>query len=192
MNYNYNNHNNRRNGSFGWSEFIIGVILLVIGILTFAQPEGALTGVIIAYGAVVILMGVDDILVYIRLARFTGFGSMLSLFSGIMSVMCGVMIIANPRVGKWALAVLLPVWFIAHCITGLTHTGFIRLIGNPFYYYFSLILNIIGLILGIMMLMNPILSFLTIRTTTYMAALYMILFGVESIVGAFARRHSDW
>lgn len=190
MNYNYNN--NKRNGSFGWSEFIIGIILVAFGIFTFVRPEGALTGVIIAYGIVVILMGIDDIIVYIRLSRFTGFGPMLSLFSGIMSVMCGVMIIANPRVGKWALAVLLPIWFIAHCITGLTHVSFIRMIGNPFYYYFSLILNIIGLVLGFMMLMNPMLSFLTIRTTTYMAGFYMILFGAESIVGAFARRNIDW
>ena len=45
-----------------------------------------------------------------------------------------------------------PIWFIAHCISELTRTNLIRLIGNPFYYYFSLILNILGLVLGFVMI----------------------------------------
>ena len=117
---------------------------------------------------------------------------MLSLISGILSVMCGIMLLANPNVGKWALIILLPVWFIAHCISGLTRVNFIRLVGNSFYYYFSLILNILGLVLGFIMLFSPAMSFLTIRVISYMVAVYLILFGIESIIAAFARRNTDW
>ena len=117
---------------------------------------------------------------------------MLSLISGILSVMCGIMLVGNPNLGKWALTVLLPVWFIAHCISGLTHTNLIRLIGNRFYYYFSLILNIFGLILGFLMFFSPMLSFVTIRVISYMIAGYLILFGIESIIAAFARKNTEW
>ena len=133
-----------------------------------------------------------DLVVYARLSRFISFGPMLSLISGILSVMCGVMLIANPNVGKWALTILLPIWFIAHCISELTRTNLIRLIGNPFYYYFSLILNILGLVLGFVMIFSPALSFVTLRAICYMVAIYLILFGIESIIAAFARRNSDW
>ena len=181
----------RRSG-FGWSELLAGVLLLALGIFTLARPEGMLTGVVVVYGIIAILMGIEDIVVYVRLARFTGFGPMLALISGILSVMCGVMLVANPHVGKWALTVLLPVWFIAHCIAGLTRVERVRLIGNRFYYYFVLTLNIVGLILGFVMLFSPTMSFLTLRAISYLIGIYLMLFGVESVVAAFARRHTDW
>ena len=182
----------KKKTGFGWSELIVGLLLILLGIFTFIRPESMLTGAVVIYGVIVTFMGVEDLVVYARLSRFTGFGPTLSLVSGIMSVMCGVMLIANPNVGKWALTVLLPIWFIAHCIAELTRTNLIRLIGNPFYYYFSLILNILGLILGFVMIFSPILSFMTIRAISYFAAIYMILFGIESVIAAFARRTSDW
>ena len=181
----------RRNG-FGWSELLVGVLLIALGVFTFARPESMLTGAVVIYGILAILMGVEDIVVSARLARFTGFGPTLSLVTGILSVMCGVMLIANPNVGKWALTVLLPIWFVAHCIAELTRTNLIRLIGNPFYYYFSLTLHVLGLILGFAMLFSPAMSFMTIRAICYMVAVYLILFGIESVIAAFARRNTDW
>lgn len=182
----------KREKRFGWSELIVGVLLVLLGAASLAWPESALTGAIVVYGVIAILMGIEDIVVYVRLSRFTGFGPMLSLISGILSVMCGIMLVGNPNLGKWALTVLLPVWFIAHCISGLTHTNLIRLIGNRFYYYFSLVLNILGLILGFLMIFSPVLSFVTIRVISYMIAGYLILFGIESIIAAFARKNTEW
>ena len=182
----------RKRTGFGWSELLVGVLLIALGVFTFARPESMLTGTVVIYGILAILMGVEDIVVYARLARFTGFGPTLSLVTGILSVMCGVMLIANPNVGKWALTVLLPIWFVAHCIAELTRTNLIRLIGNPFYYYFSLTLNVLGLILGFVMLFSPAMSFMTIRAICYMVAVYLILFGIESVIAAFARRNTDW
>ncbi len=182
----------KRNNGFGWSELIVGLLLILLGIFAFIRPESMLTGAVVVYGTIAIVLGIEDIVVYSRLSRFTGFGPMLSLVSGILSVMCGVMLIANPDVGKWALTVLLPIWFIAHCISGLTRANLIRLVGNPFYYYFSLILNILGLVLGFMMIFSLALSFVTIRVICYMVAVYLILFGIESVIAAFARRNTDW
>lgn len=182
----------RREGRFGWGGLFVGLLLIVLGVFTLVRPEGMLTGVVVIYGLIAIAMGIEDIVVYVRTARFTGFGPMLSLISGILSVMCGVMLLSDPNVGKWALTILLPVWFIAHCISGLTRMNLVWLIGNRFYYYFSLILNILGLVLGFLMLFSPALSFLTLRIISYLVGIYLILFGCESVVAAFARRHTDW
>ena len=53
-------------------------------------------------------------------------------------------------------------------------------------------LNIFGLILGFVMLFSPVLSIVTLRAICYMVAIYLILFGIESLIAAFARRNSDW
>ena len=182
----------KREGGFGWSELIAGILLILLGVFTFARPESMLSGLVVVYGIIAIALGIEDIVVYVRLSRFTGFGPMLSLIAGILSVMCGIMLLANPNVGKWALTILMPIWFIAHCLSGLTRVNLVRLIGNSFYYYFSLFLNILGLILGFMMLFSPMLSFLTIRAISYLVAVYLVLFGIESVIAAFARKKSDW
>ena len=180
------------NNGFGWDELIAGAFLIVLGVFTFVWPDGMLTGAVVIYGLIAVIMGVEDLVIYARVSRFIGFGPMLSLVSGILSVMCGVMLIANPNVGKWALTILLPIWFIAHCISELTHVHLIRFISNPFYYYFSLVLNIFGLLLGFMMIFSPALSFITLRAISYLVAAYLLLFGIESVILALIRRNSKW
>lgn len=172
--------------NFSWSAFIAGIFLTAGGIYALTHPGSLLSGLIILYGILALFTGIEDILIYVRLSRFTGFGPLLSLISGILSVMCGIMLIANPDAGKWALLILFPIWFIARCIAGLTRTGLIRLIGDPLYYCFSLILNILGLVLGFVMIFSPALSFVTLRAICYMAAGYLILCGTEKLMEAFA------
>lgn len=91
----------RRKNALGWGELVIGLLLIALGIFTLVRPEGVLTGTVVLYGVIAVALGIEDIVAYVRLSRFTGFGLMLSLVSGILSVMCGVMLVANPNLGKW-------------------------------------------------------------------------------------------
>lgn len=142
----------RNRSGFGWLELAIGVLLIVLGVLVFVKPDLVMTSLVFAYGAAAVIMGVADIILYIQVDRFTGFGPMLSLISGTLSVMSGIMLLVNPRIGVLMLTVLFPIWFIAHCISRLSHASHIRLVAGDGMYYFTLIVNIIGLILGSLML----------------------------------------
>lgn len=120
------------------SELIVGLLLILLGIFTFVCPDSMLTGAVVIYGIIIISMGALDIVIYIKLSRFNGFGPMLPLITGILSVMCGVMLLANPNAGKWALTVLLPLWFISHCISGLSRIGLVLLFGSrPYLFIFA-------------------------------------------------------
>lgn len=173
----------KRRSGFGWLEGIIGALLIALGVCTCIQPQLVLTGMAALYGVAAIIMGVADILLYIRAERFTGFGPILSLASGILSVMAGIMLLAYPAAGVLVLSVLFPIWFIAHCIARLCHLPSIRLIGGEGIYFFVLVLNIIGLLLGFLMLLRPGLA---LSTLGYLAGIYLILLGVDSLVLAFS------
>ena len=82
------------------------------------------------------------------------------------------------------LTVLFPIWFIAHCISRLSHLNHIRLTAGEGLYYFTFATNIIGLILGFMMLLNPLFTLTTIRC---FASIYLILLGIDSIAMAVSR-----
>ncbi len=174
----------RRHSRFGWLELILGILLIALGVLTFVKPDIALTSMVFAYGIAAVIMGIADIILYIQVERFTGLGPVLSLISGILSVMSGIMLVVYPRTGVIVLTVLFPIWFIAHCIARLTHSNHIRFIAGSEIYYFTLIVNIIGLILGILMLLSPLLALTAIRS---FAGIYLILLGIDSIVIAFSR-----
>lgn len=174
----------RRRSGFGWLELVLGIILMVLGVLTFAQPDLALTSMVFAYGIAAVVMGVADIILYVQVERYIGFGPILSLISGILSVMSGIMLVVYPRTGVLVLTVLFPIWFIAHCISRLTHLNHIRFVAGNGVYYFIMIVNIIGLILGFLMVLSPLLTLTTIRC---FAAIYLILLGIDSVVMALSR-----
>lgn len=111
----------KRRSGFGWLELAVGVLLIVLGVLVFTKPDIALTSMIFAYGVAAVIMGIADIMLYIEVERYIGIGPVLSLISGILSVMSGVMLVACPGAGVIVLTVLFPIWFMAHCVSRLTH-----------------------------------------------------------------------
>lgn len=172
----------RRRSGYGWFELIIGIMLVVLGIFTFIRPGSTLTGIVILYGLVAVITGISDLIFYVRTERYTGFGPAVSLISGIFSIMAGVMLLVYPGAGRWVMVLLLPIWFIAHCVSRLSHLNFIRVTAGEIYYWFALIVNIIGIILGIMMIARPMLS---LFSAGFLIGTYLILLGVDNImVGA--------
>lgn len=178
----------KKYSAFVWMELIVGVLLILLGIFTFLRPGSLLTGIVVIYGVIAVITGIDDILTYIRMEKYTGFGPVVSLVSGILSVMCGFMLLVYPDAGKWVLSLLFPIWFIAHCISRLSHIHIYRLSGRNFFYLFTLILNVAGAVLGFLMFFNPMLTFMTMRFMGYIVAVYLMLLGIDSIIAAFHRQ----
>ena len=169
----------RGHSGFGWLELVIGIVLIMLGVFAFAAPDLALTGLVFAYGIAAVIVGVADIILFIEVERYTGLGPLLSLVSGVLSVMTGLVLVVYPSTGVLVLTLLFPIWFIAHCISRLSHAGTIRLFSGNGMYYTTLILNGVGLALGILMLFRPAFSLAAIG---FIAGFYLILLGTDSII----------
>lgn len=174
----------KRHSGFGWLVMAVGILLIILGVLVFLYPDAALTTMIIAYGLAAVITGISDLILYIQLERYTGFGPVLALISGIFSVMAGAVLMLRPRAGILILSVLFPIWFVAHCISRLAHLGDIRFIAGEGTYRFTLIVHVIGLVLGFLMFLSPIFALTTIRC---LASIYLILLGIDNVVLALSR-----
>ena len=130
------------------------------------------------------IVGVADIILFIEVERYTGLGPLLSLVSGVLSVMTGLVLVVYPSTGVLVLTLLFPIWFIAHGISRLVHLGHIRFVAGRGIYYFTLVINIIGLVLGFLMLFDPLFTLTTIRC---FASANLILLGIDSVVIAVSR-----
>ncbi len=162
-----------------WTELITGILLIILGIYSLIRPVGMLTSVTVIYGLFAVITGIADIAFYIRMERRTGFGPAVSLVTGILSVLAGILILCNIDAGRWAIAVLFPIWFIAHCLSRLSHLFLIRLTVGDAYYYFTLVINILGLVLGILMLFNPLAAMFSV---SWLIGIYLILLGMDSLM----------
>ena len=60
---------------------------------------------------------------------------------------------------------------------------------GDFCYYFSLVTNITGLILGVLMLFQPAFTLFTVGA---LIGIYLIAAGIESIILALSRMGSGW
>lgn len=173
----------RDRSGFGWLELITGLLMILLGVLVFWIPNIIMTGLVYAFGVAAIVMGVADILLFIRVERYTGFGPLLSLITGIVSVMSGVALLIYPRLGALLLTILFPIWFLAHCISRLLQLHHIRLVAGDGMYIFTLVVNVIGMILGFMMLFRPL---FTLSAIQCFAGVYLILLGIDSVILAFS------
>ena len=147
----------RGRSGFGWSQFIMGHLPDPAGGVHLYEAPAAYSPASLCCTAWRrVITGICDIILYIKEERFTGFGPAVSLVSGILSIMTGIVLLAFPGIAEWIVALLFPLWFITHCISRLTHTGLIRFMAGEFYYWFTMIVNILGLVLGFLMLCsNP-------------------------------------
>lgn len=174
-----------RQSDIGWAELFTGIILIILGVVIMRQPVGILTWIVILCGVLAIFSGIADIVMYVKMERFTGFGPVVSLVTGILGVMAGFMLIAHPGAGTWALAMILPIWIIAHCISRLSHLQYMKMHFGMTYYTISLILNILGLIVGILLLFRPM---ITLFSMGVLVGAFLIIEGVECILAGLGGR----
>lgn len=179
----------KRRSIFGWMELIIGILLVGLGILTFVKPGGILTGIVIIYGIVAVITGIADIIFYVRMEQHMGFAPTLSLVAGVLSVMAGMMLLVYPGVGKGIISIIFPLWFIAHCVSRLSHLGIIRVTAGKAFYYFTMLLNVIGLIMGVLMIIQPQTALLAVN---YLIGCYLLLLGIDNIVLALSPMGLDF
>lgn len=60
----------------------------------------------------------------------------------------------------------------------------VRLVAGNSFYYFTLIVNVLGLILGVLMLLRPVVAFMSFGVIT---GIYLILLGIDSLVLALSK-----
>ena len=89
----------KKYSGFVWMELAVGILLILLGVFTFLRPGSLLTGIVAIYGLIALITGIDDILTFIRLEKYTGFAPAVSLISGILSVMCGLKILPK-KIGR--------------------------------------------------------------------------------------------
>ena len=169
---------------FDWSEFMTGIIFLIVAYCLFNQPGKTLSGLVIVIAIAAIIRGIAKISAYSRLRQETGMRATLMLVDAIVDVILGILFILNIPAGVAALGYIFAFWVLFDSIVALLNVGHLKQF-NTGLYIVSMILNILGVIVGILLLMDPVVTAVTMVT---LVGFYFAFFGINAIIIAFARR----
>lgn len=166
---------NERKRSFNWGYLLVGILFVAAGILALVNPVGNLEALAVAFAFLAVINGIW-LLVNSR-------GSVWRVIGGVLDILIGVFFFANIYLAMAALPYIFAVWFIVDSLVRLATIGITRLLGTG-YFVLSLILNILGVIVGVMLLFSPITSALTL---SFWVGFYLLLAGVQALSLSFSR-----
>lgn len=168
---------------FDWGNLLLGGLFILTALASFKDPAGSLVSVTVFIGMMAIIKGCFDIFLRNKVKQLTGAKATLLIIVGILDVILGVILLFNLNIGLLALPYLFAIWFIADSISGLLSLDLAKTVSSA-YYWFSLILNIIGIFIGFSLLVDPITSALTL---SFLVGFYLLMFGIMNVVEAFSK-----
>lgn len=166
------------NGKLKWSSLIMGTLLLIVAVIIFSYPVKNFYTLTWLIGLLILINGVIQLL-FRRAARvLAGSGSGLIIVIGIIDIIFGLLVIFNVGASSTFFIFMFAAWFIVSSVIGLmTISKQSRLKG------LSIIVNVLGLLLGIILLFNPMMGMILLST---MIAITFAILGVTYVIDGLA------
>lgn len=166
------------NGKLKWSSLIMGTLLLIVAVIIFSYPVKNFYTLTWLIGLLILINGVIQLL-FRRAARaLSGSGSGLIVVIGIIDIIFGLLVIFNVGASSTFFIFMFAAWFIVSSVIGLmTISKQSRLKG------LSIIVNVLGLLLGIILLFNPMMGMILVST---MIAITFAILGVTYVIDGLA------
>ena len=173
--------NNRVNQDrIKWSSLIIGIIFLAIAVIVFSFPVKNFAAITWAIGVMSIITGFLEI-VYRRVNKaLLGISHNVTIAMGVMNIIFGLIVIFNAQLTSILFVYCFAFWFIFNGVMSIViaspreHT-------NRGLRIFSIVLNIFGVLFGVLLLFNPLIGVLLISVTI---ALTFVMFGIFNVIDA--------
>lgn len=166
---------------FQWSYFILGILFIFMALMAFRDPAGDLIALVIFFGFVALVKGIFELFYRKKMEEFTGSSKSWIVFMGIVDILFGLILLFNIPLGLIALPFVFSFWFILDSIGGLMIAPNFQKVSNS-YYWFMLVISIIGILVGILLLFNPLSAALTLA---FLVGFYFMLIGISFITAAF-------
>lgn len=176
---------NRKSFGFDWGQFITGILFLIAAFVVMRYPLATLKTVTFIFAVVAIIRGIAILAGYSTLRQLTGKLAWVSLLMGIFDLVIGVIFLVNSNFGVATITMMFAIWFLVDSVGSLFNVGHLRIAGTGWFVLY-LVLDILAVIVSLMLFMQPVVAAITLVT---LLSMFFVLFGIESIVLAFARRN---
>jgi uncharacterized membrane protein HdeD (DUF308 family) len=164
-----------------WDYFFVGILFIITALISFSNPASNLVAIVYVFAILAILKGVSELVFRRKLDDFTGAKNIYILVLGIVDILLGIFLLFNANVGVIALPYLFAIWFILDSLFELAVSSVYKVKATS-YYRFDVFMNILGVILGIVLLFNPVSSAITLA---FLVGTYFLFSGTSYLAAAF-------
>jgi uncharacterized membrane protein HdeD (DUF308 family) len=162
-----------------WLGVLAGIIAILFGLFALAMPATMLASLVIFFGIFAIIQAIILLIGGIMAGGGEGSARWILIGGAVVALILGVLALYNPTGFVIAIAFLIGIWAF---VLGLfqVFAGFASR-GTP-YWWLTLIAGIIGIIVGLYIMTQPIAGSIVL---VWVLGIYAIVFGIERIVIGF-------
>lgn len=154
------------------------IILIVIGLLLFLKPDGALKTLAYVIGGLILVFGIFGVA---RFSKSEKKGLNFDLVYAILSFIAGLIIIVNYETLMSIIPIVLGIWIIINSAIKIQYSFYIKS-DNSKKWVATLVMSLITLICGMILLFNP---FEIVKTVTRVVGLFIIIYAVIDLIESF-------
>ncbi|USS90323.1 HdeD family acid-resistance protein [Fructilactobacillus carniphilus] len=160
---------------------VVGILFAILSLVMLKYPGGSLVVVAYIIAFAMVMEGIFKLADLTAIDKSLGISNTWVIISAVLDLILGVLIIFMPGLGGIYLWVVLSISFIMDSLFELWASRYISK-NQKGYFWFTVILAVIGLILGIVLLFNPVLG---VSTSLFLIAFYLMFFGILLIIRSF-------
>lgn len=166
---------------FDWFSLIVGILFILAGLTSFMHPDKTLHFLTILVGIAFILRGIYELWFRQFVNRALNQGSGWIIFTAILDIILGVIVLVYPGWGVLYIAILFAIWFIVDSIMEIKAAKLFKAFRRG-YATWLVVLGVISTIMGIILLFSPLLSAMTI---VWLVTVMLMVFGIMHVIQAF-------
>jgi len=163
-----------------WISLLKGIILIIFGIWLLKSPIESLTTLSLIFGILIITGGLLEVYIAFNNRQMSKSWEW-TLTSGVLDMLLGAFLVANPRFILILITTLVSIWFFIRGIVVVRNSFIIKRNNNPNYIY-SIVFGIMLISLAVIFVWHPEVLGITIAFWT---ALAFISLGIFRIILAF-------
>lgn len=160
---------------FKFGYFALGLLFLLVSFYTFSNPSINLVSIIVVFGALAIYKGVIELIANVKTKQVKG------IIVGAVDIIVGLYLLMHILLGLILLPYVFAIWFTvdslillsSHTRSGQEKNGV---------YWLLLVLDILGIAVGVALFFDPIVSSLTL---SLLVSIYILLAGINYLLSSF-------
>ncbi|WP_395319445.1 HdeD family acid-resistance protein [Fructilactobacillus frigidiflavus] len=160
---------------------VIGIIFAAMSVIVARNPVGSLKTLIFIIAFALVFEGVFKLFDVTMIDKALGLNPTWLIISAVLDIVLGGLIFAKPELGAAYIWIMLALWFIFDSLFELWISRYVRQESKG-YFWFNVILGVIGVFLGIVLLLNPGMA---VGVGLFLLSFYFMFFGILLIVRSF-------
>ena len=172
--------------SYRFLQVLTGILYLLMAILAMRYTEENIVEAVQLIGVFSLIKGFFEIMNRDKISKRTNHKQTSAIVLGVVDLIVGLILVVNLSLDISSLAMLFGIWFISDAVISFFMLDLAKRISTP-YYYVSLIVDLLGGLIGLILL---IANETTIIRIPALISYYFLMFGFIKLIGGAINKHN--